>query len=397
LDKPRLLIILNRLSVGGPATNILSAAAALSNSYTILLIAGEPLKDEQSAEYLLAEYKGFRVQMIPSLRRSVIPAMDIRSYYHIKKIIREFQPHIVHTHGTKPGVVGRLVARHLKVPVIVHTFHGHVFHSYFNSFISGVIVRIERWLSSITTAIVAINQKLQTELVQEYQIANSEKVKLIRLGIETSKFSDEDGNKRKKFRNEFQLQDDEVAIGIVGRLVPVKQHDLFIEIAEQAREISKNKTRFFIVGDGQERENLQKLVTQKKMTFSNDSTNNKANIIFTSWRSDMDVVFAGLDIMMLTSLNEGSPVSIMEAMAASKPVIATNVGGIAELVQNDATGFCCSTKEELLNHLLQLIENSNVRTQMGKEAGVIANQWFSKTYEVNQMHNLYTELLNKSK
>jgi glycosyltransferase involved in cell wall biosynthesis len=396
LDKPRLLIILNRLSVGGPATNILSAAAALSNQYTILLIAGSPLKNEQPADYLLAEYKGFQVQKIPSLRRSVIPAMDIRSYYHIKKIIKEFQPQVVHTHGTKPGVVGRLAAWRLQVPVIIHTFHGHVFHSYFNSFVSAFVVKMERWLSSVTTAIIAINQKLQIELEQVYRVASAEKIKLIKLGIETGRFDDADGSKRKEFRTEFQLQSDEVAVGIVGRLVPVKQHELFIKAAQNILHTSNVKARFFIIGDGPEKENLQKLIVQKNMSFTNSYHNTISNIVFTSWRSDMDVVYAGLDVVMLTSLNEGSPVSIMEAMAAAKPVIATNVGGVAELVQNGITGFCCNTREELFACLLQLVESSGVRMQLGNAARDTANQWFSKDYEVNQLHELYTELLKKN-
>lgn len=391
MNKPRLLIVLNRLSVGGPATNILSTAAALSNSFEILLVAGEPLQDEQSAEYLLAQYHGFRVEKLATLKRAVIPLMDIRSYYRIKKIIREFKPHIVHTHGAKPGLVGRIAAWRLGVPVIVHTFHGHVFHSYFNPFISGAIVKMERLLSKITTAVVAINQQLQTELVHTYQIAQKEKIKLINLGLATEKFHDADGSKRKKFRSEFELSENEIAIGIAGRLVPVKQHQLFIEVAEKLIRTGKKNIRFFIVGDGHEKANLQKLLAEKNIQFSDsEATRSKKSLfIFTSWRSDMDCVFAGLDIVMLTSLNEGSPVSIMEAMAAAKPVVATNVGGVPELVQNGITGFCCNTTEELAAYLLRLVEDESLRVQLGSKAGEFAQKWFSKESETSQLEVLY--------
>ena len=334
MHKPRLLIILNRLSVGGPASNTISAASLLADQFDILLIAGAPNADEQEADYLLEQYKGFRVQKIASMKRSVIPGNDWRAYNELKNIIRSFQPQIVHTHGAKPGVLGRLAAHRSKVPVVIHTFHGHVFHSYFSSFISGLIVRIERWLAGYSTALIAINQTLQRELINHYRIAAAEKIKLIRLGIETNRYLDSDGQKRNQFRSEFGLPDDAIAIGIVGRLVPVKQHRLFIEVAEEIlrTHAATKKLRFFIVGDGTEKKMLQEILSAKQLAYSTtaDGSSENSPFVFTSWRTDMDRVFAGLDIVMLTSLNEGTPVSLMEAMAAGKPIVSTsaNISGL---------------------------------------------------------------------
>lgn len=397
MSKPRLLIFLNRLAVGGPAVNTLSAAAQLSRDFDILLVAGEPMADEQSAGFLLERYKGFSVKKIKSLRRTVLPLLDIQSYYHIKKIIREFKPDIIHTHGAKPGVVGRLAGWQLNVPVVIHTFHGHVFHSYFSPFVSGKIVWLERMLAKISTAVIAINHILAKELAEQYKIAGVEKIRLIRLGVETENFTDTDGLKRMKFRREFSVDDNEIAVGIIGRLVPVKQHTLFVEIAEQVIRSAQVKPRFFIIGNGPEKRALEKLLQQKKITFTDAGAdfNPDADLVFTSWRYDMDVVYAGLDIVMLTSLNEGTPVSIMEAMCSAKPVVSTDAGGVSELIETGRTGFIGTEKKQLTEQVLLLIDDRVKRNAIAANALEFASQRLSKKFEVEQLKKLYLELLQQ--
>lgn len=372
-------------------------AAALSESFEVLVVAGEPNADEQPADYLLDQYKGFRFQKLTALRRSVLPAVDWRAYRQLKKIIKEFRPAIVHTHGTKPGVLGRLAAHYSKVPVIVHTFHGHVFHSYFSRFISNCIVRIERWLAGYSTAVIAISEVLQQELVNTYRIASADKVKLVRLGIDTVAFKDAEQKKRTHLRNEFHLSADTKAIGIAGRLVPIKQHRLFIDAAVALLQLQSTlpKLQFFLIGDGAERRALQQYIEQKGYSWQMAPVAgpSAAPFIFTSWRTDMDVVFAGLDIVLLTSLNEGTPVSIMEAMAAGKPVVSTNVGGIAELVRHNETGFLGSTAEELADYVRLLLERPTLAEQMGQAAAVTAEVRFSQSSEFVELSALYGGLL----
>ncbi len=373
-------------------------AAALSQTFDVLVVAGEPNADEQAADYLLDQYKGFRFQKLTALRRSVLPAVDWRAYRQLKKIINSFRPDIVHTHGTKPGVLGRIAAHRSKVPVIVHTFHGHVFHSYFSNFVSGCIVRIERWLAGYSTALIAISEVLKKELVQTYRIASADKVQLVRLGIDTASFQDADGLKRQQFRHEFHISAEVKAIGIAGRLVPIKQHRLFIDTAVQLlhRQSSLPPMRFFIIGDGAEKESLQQYILQQGFSYctANDKENNKAAFVFTSWRTDMDVVFAGLDVVLLTSLNEGTPVSIMEAMAAGKPVVSTNVGGIAELVRTDETGFLGQTAEALSARVQLLVEQPTLASNMGQVAAKTAEDRFSHETESAELLRLYTRLLS---
>jgi glycosyltransferase involved in cell wall biosynthesis len=396
LNKPRLLIILNRLSIGGPATNTLSVAAELCTDFDILLLAGEHLPDEQSADFLLETYKGFRVQKIKTLTRSVYLWKDLLSYFQIKKIIKEFKPHIVHTHGAKPGVLGRIAAWRLNVPVILHTFHGHIFHSYFSVLTTKLIISIERALAKISTAIIAINQTLEKELKTNYHIAPAEKIKLVKLGIDTNQFEDADGIKRKHFRTEFKLNDETIALGIIGRLVPVKNHLLFLEMIQQLlKSHQQNTVKFFIIGDGPEKNNLIHHLQIQHISFTQNGSSyqSSASVIFTSWRKDMDVVYAGLDIVALTSLNEGTPVSIMEAMASGKPIVSTNAGGISEIIMQNETGFISNNLEELVKGTLQFIQSENNRKQVGEKARQFAKQNLSKVYEVQILKNLYHNLL----
>ncbi len=398
MKKPRLLIVLNRLAIGGPATNTLAVAAALSNQFEILLVAGAPLLEEQSADYLLDDYKGFSVVKIADFRRSVLPWHDVKAFFQLRKIIRNFKPDIVHTHGSKSGVLGRIAAKQLHVPVIVHTYHGHVFHSYFPRWISAGIVLLERWLALKSSALVAINEKLMHDLASVYRIAPVLKIHLNRLGVDWEKMQDREGRLRRQFRAEFGLTETDLAIGIVGRLVPVKNHALFVETVALLLQQMQNdpKLRFFIIGDGAEKNAICDLLSKHQIAFCTSDTADKqeATVVFTSWRTDMNRVLNGLDIVMLTSLNEGTPVSIMEAMSAARPVVATNVGGVAEMIQHQVNGFVCNNKEELAAYVKELIVQSDQRLRKGIAASSFANQAFSINRQANELDGLYHSLLD---
>lgn len=398
MKKPRLLIVLNRLAIGGPATNTLAVAAALSNQYEILLVAGAPLLEEQSADYLLDDYKGFSVVKIADFRRSVLPWHDVKAFFQLRKIIRNFKPDIVHTHGSKSGVLGRIAAKQLHVPVIVHTYHGHVFHSYFPRWISAGIVLLERWLALKSSALVAINEKLMHDLASVYRIAPVLKIHLNRLGVDWEKMQDREGRLRRQFRAEFGLTETDLAIGIVGRLVPVKNHALFVDTVALLLQQMQNdpKLRFFIIGDGAEKNAICDLLSKHQIAFCTSDTADKqeATVVFTSWRTDMNRVLNGLDIVMLTSLNEGTPVSIMEAMSAARPVVATNVGGVAEMIQHQVNGFVCNNKEELAAYVKELIVESDQRLRKGIAASSFANQAFSINRQANELDGLYHSLLD---
>jgi glycosyltransferase involved in cell wall biosynthesis len=391
--KKRVVILLNRLVIGGVAQDTVSLAHYLSGDFEVLLLTGEKNDDEIEAVDLLKEYNGFQVKKIPALKRSINIFNDIKSYYSIKKIYRLFNPHIVHTHGAKPGLLGRLAAKFCKVPVIIHTYHGHIFHSYFNKSVSAIIIKTERWLASFSTKIIAISQSQKNEIATVYKICPSEKIEIIPLGIEVEKFKSLT-EKRTAFREEYFLEPDEIAIGIIGRIVPVKNHQFFLEaIKKLVNDISL--VRVFIIGDGFMREYLEDYLRDEMISSTYFPVNAiKTPVTFTSWQTDIRKVVAGLDIIALSSLNEGTPLSLMEAQAAAKPVIATGVGGVSEIILNQGTGYIIEPNNlrQYTEKLRTLIENETIRQKMGAEGQKFIQSHFSKQAQVSAHKALYSTL-----
>jgi glycosyltransferase involved in cell wall biosynthesis len=300
----------------------------------------------------------------------------------------------VHTHGSKPGILGRWAAHRLKVPVIIHTYHGHVFHGYFSGFVSKLIVMLERRMSAITTKIIAINQQLMHDLVRQYQIAGAEKIGLIPLGLDINfyeKLSNSDQSEN--FRTRLCINTDDIAVGIIGRLVPVKHHRLFIHLAiKLLQQYPHKKFKFFIVGDGPERAGLMDMVASAGYVYTvGENASSSVPFHFLLWRTDIPQILSALDILLHTSVNEGTPVSIMEAMAMGKPVVSTPVGGIPELFQQAGTGYASSEESSLLNRLFVLSENPEMR----KEWGEIGRKYVREELTIRAQTDQYLRMLKE--
>jgi glycosyltransferase involved in cell wall biosynthesis len=394
---PRILRIHNRLIIGGPTLNVLYLTKYLSPEFETLLIVGEKENHEKDANFL-ADEMGIKAILIPDMGRSIHPVKDYKAYKQVKKIINDFKPDIVHTHAAKPGAVGRLAASSLSVPVIVHTYHGHVFHSYFGKLKTQFIINTERYLAKKSDALIAISEQQKKELAEEFKIAGKDKFRIIPLGFELNKFHENQEQKRKKFREEFKLEENEIAIGIIGRLVAVKNHFLFLEAINYVIKKTSKKIKAFIIGDGETKEALGDKLRQLNISFTTvDDMNEKALLVFTSWRSDIDVINAGLDIIALTSLNEGTPVSLIEAQAANKPIVSTRVGGISDIVIENETALLSDVNdaEAFGRNLLQLVENDVQRNCLSKKGADHVKEKFSVERLANDMGNLYRELLKK--
>jgi glycosyltransferase involved in cell wall biosynthesis len=280
----------------------------------------------------------------------------------------------------------------------VHTFHGHVFHSYFNSAKSSFFINTERFLARKSSAIIAISDQQKKELVEDFKIAPEHKFHLIRLGLDLDKFQCNQEEKREKFRQEFGLEEDEIAIGIVGRLVPVKNHYLFLKALAHVLRNSDKKIKAFIIGDGETRQDLENIAQQTGIKFSTENdTVHDHPLVFTSWRRDIDCINSGLDIICLTSFNEGTPVSLIEAQAANKPIVSTRVGGIADIVKEGETALLAEVNdsETFCDHLLQLVQNDELRKQMGRNSSQYVLKRFSYHRLVDDMAHLYYNLLEK--
>lgn len=387
--KPRLLIIHNRLVVGGPALDTIPLAYHLRDDFEIHILYGNKEDDETEPSFLLEKYKGLKLVKIPSLQRSPHPFRDFLSYKAIKKYILAFKPDIIHTHGAKVGVFGRLAASSAKVPFVLHTFHGHLFHSYFNRFLSGGLVYVERWLLKLTHHIIAISKTQKQELESILKIKDTDKVKLIPLGVDYIDQSMQPHYKQ-AFRRTYKLDEETVCIGLLGRLVPIKNTDFFIDTVEQVLKKSPVRVKFFVVGDGNEKGNMMYRLQQKQIAFT-ESAHEDAPVVFTSWIQNIQNILAGLDIVVLTSHNEGTPMSLIEAQLAGKPVVAVNVGGVKDTMIAGETGFLIDKHivNEFAEAVIRLAEDISLRKEMGKKAMQFAVQAFSKEKEVSSLTVLY--------
>lgn len=392
----KVLRIINRFNLGGPTYNAAYLTKYLAPDFKTLLIGGMKDETEDSSEFILQNL-GIKPIIIPEMLREISPKNDYIAYQKIKTIIKRFKPDIVHTHASKAGTLGRLAAYNLKVPIILHTFHGHVFHSYFNSYKEKAFRSIEKSLARRSTKIIAISDKQKYELSDVFNITTPEKIEVIPLGFDLSRFQINMDSKRRLFRDEYQLNDNEIAIGIVGRLVPVKNHHLFLSAIKAITEKTNRPIRAFIVGDGECRKDIEAKASSLSLDFTDYTINKKkATITFTSWIKNVDYVYAGVDIVALTSLNEGTPVSLIEAQASNKPIVTTNTGGIENIVIPDKTALLCNNGdlEDFTNKLLELVNNDNLRKNLSENGWNQVKDKFHFERLTNDMKNLYYRLLN---
>ena len=391
---PRVLRIINRLNLGGPTYNAAYLSKYMEPEFETLLVSGMKDEAEESSEFIVKNLDLHPVYM-PEMYRELNPFRDYKSYYKIRKLIEEFKPDIVHTHAAKAGAVGRLAASHSGVKVIIHTFHGHVFHSYFGAVKTRMFLEIERYLAKRTTKIVTLSQIQKQELSEIYKVAPAEKFEIIPLGFDLRKFEEGQIEKRKKFRTEYNLDEEEIAIGIVGRLVPIKNHELFLKALKIVSETTTKKVRAFIIGDGEERTKIESLAQSLGLKFNNQNLREKNVLTFTSWIKNIDVSNAGMDIIALTSNNEGTPVSLIEAQASGKPIVSTNVGGIENIVLENETALLSPVGDvnAFAKNLLRLVEEEETRMKFSKKGSDFVRNKFSYQRLCTDMAKLYNSLL----
>ena len=388
---PKILRIINRFNIGGPTYNATFLTRYIDEEYETLLIGGNPEKSESDSLHILEEY-GLSPMLIAEMQRIPSFRSDRAAYKKIKKIIQEFKPDIVHTHAAKAGALGRRAAFACKVPVVVHTFHGHVFHSYFGKLKTSIFKFIERRLAAKSDGIIAISEIQKKELSEIHKICPASKIKVIPLGFDLEKFHIDKTENRTKTRELFSIKEDEIAVAIIGRLAPIKNHTLFLDIVEQTLSKTSKNIRFFIVGDGEEREKIELRVNELNSKFGD-------TIQMTSWIKEIGVFNAGMDVICLTSDNEGTPVSLIEAQAGGIPVITTDVGGVRDIVSAGETGFIVPKNNVPLfsEKLLLLVEDERERNRMSQNGwNFVENKFHYKTL-VRNMEMYYKLLLENKK
>lgn len=386
----KIVRIIARLNIGGPAihTVLLSSELNKISLYKDILICGKVNNCEGDMSYLAAE-KGVTPIILPQLSRDISIYDDFVVFLKLYSILRRERPDIVHTHTAKAGALGRAAAILAGVPVKIHTFHGHIFDGYFSPWKAKAFLLIERFLAIFTDRVITVSESVRDEIVDKLKVAPRGKTLVIPLGFDLDNFLRCE-NKRGSFLKKNGIDSDTLLVGIVGRLVPIKNHKLFLEAARKVLDKKGGtlKVKFVIIGDGELRDDIHKHARLLGL---------EKDVLFTGWISDLAEAYADMDIVVITSLNEGTPVSLIEAMASARPVIATDVGGVKDLVIDGENGFLARTNdaESLSNKILMLLNDAGKRERFGARGRELVREKYSKKRLIGDIERLYERVLKE--
>ena len=380
--------IIGRLNVGGPARQACLLHERLRPEFQTVLITGRPDSDEKDMSYLLSSSEC--VHSIDSMSRPVRFFSDLRSLLAIYWILRRENPDIVHTHTAKAGTLGRIAAVLAGVPVRVHTFHGHVFAGYFGPWKTKLYLAIERVLAEFTTQIVTVSDGQARELADVYKVAPRHKIAVIRNGFDWK----DSAQPREQALAQLGISPNQTVVLWIGRMVPIKGVRLLADVIRASE--SDPALLFLVAGDGPERNVFE----QQTRSFG--------NVRIIGWQEDVRPLWAACDVALLTSINEGTPTSLIEASFAGKPFVATDAGGTSELVvdlglasdgvRKGKNGFIVENEPATIAGCLgALAKDPALRESMGRAGRTHAQQNWSSERLLDEMKQLYYELAGGSK
>ena len=404
----KVLRIIARLNVGGPARHVVWLTEGMkAHGYETLLVAGIVPPGEDDMGYL-AEQAGVTPSIISEMSRE-ISLKDLLTVWRLYRLMVRERPDLVHTHTAKAGSVGRvagwlyrwmtpstLVGRPRRCR-FVHTYHGHVFHSYYGPAKTRLFLTIEKLLARVATdRIIVITEQQRREINEHFRVGRSEQFTIIPLGIDLSVYANAEA-RRARAREELNARSGDMLIGIVGRLTEIKNHRLFLEAAALLKQSTDAKVRFVIIGDGALRAELESQA--RSLGLEND-------VAFLGTRNDPENFYPALDIVALTSLNEGTPLSLIEAMANARPVVASAVGGIVDLLgakvsaAEDLRYQVCERglavpsgdTEAFAQALKRMIEDDQLQKEFGARGRDFVRKSYAKERLLSDMNRLYSEL-----
>lgn len=397
--------IIARLNTGGPAIHTVLLTQGLdAERFRSVLVTGTVAGNEGDMRYY-ADAHGVVPRVIPRFGRRVGPIGMLATLWRLLSILREERPAIVHTHTATAGMLGRAVALAYNVmtrvrggrpAVIVHTFHGHVLHGYYSARVSTALRLIERALARYTDRVIAVSEAVKHDLVVRYRVCAAERVTVVPLGLDFG-WTAELPQRADEMRRAFGIEDDAVTVGMVARLTAIKNHELFL--AALAR-LGEKAVRVLVVGDGERRAGLEAAAGALFPPV--------APVIFTGWEREQGRIYAGLDIVCLTSHNEGTPVALIEAMAAGRPFVATDVGGVRDLVvgeaRRDARGFEVfrngivvrpDDPDAFAAAVAVLVGSPELRADMGARGREVAMTRYSKERLISDVERIYDALVER--
>lgn len=392
--------IIARLNIGGPAIHTILLTEGLKKEpFDSILVTGTIDKDEGDMLYF-AKTRNIQPIIIAQLQRKINLLNDTIAFIKIFLLLKRERPDIVHTHTAKAGTLGRLAGLlynivSLKRSKLIHTFHGTVLEGYFGRLKTMLFVWIERILSYFTDKIVTVSETTKKELLS-LKIGNPKKITVIPLGLDIEKL----------LSIRPHSQNSALRIGIVARLAPIKNHRMFLEAVKlflRLKDALSGDCQFFIIGDGELRQELQIYALRLGL---------RDNVQFCGWQQELCNIYNLLDLVVLTSLNEGTPVSLIEAMSAARPIIATDVGGVRDLFFKNTdyslqhsdkiriydNGILCSSSDVsgLAEALSLLAKNPQLREKMGNYGRAFAKNNFSKERLIRDIKSLYNNCLERS-
>lgn len=381
----KVMRLIARLNIGGPAIHTTLLTERLNPQiFESKLVTGLEAGHEGNMLDLMGN-TAVRPLIIPSLGREISPSNDLRTLYQVARLMRQYKPDIVHTHTAKAGFVGRMAARLAHVPIIVHTFHGNVFRGYFSPKKTKLFIDIEKFLAGFTDRIIVLSDQQRQEILS-LGIGKADQYQIIPLGLNLTPFLEAD-TLRGQLRAELKVGPDVPLVGIVARLVPIKAIHFFIEAAKRVLE-THPQALFLIVGDGELRAELE---AQAKSLGVDKS------VKFMGFRGDLPRIYADLDCSVLCSLNEGLPVAVIEALSAARPVVATDVGGVKDLIGANETGWLVPAQnvEALAQAVHEALANPALATQRAQAGRGHVYPSLDIKRLVGDIETLYLDLLRK--
>jgi len=384
----RVLRVIARLNMGGPALHVAYLSAGLAErGYETTLVAGTLAHGEESMAQVAAG-RGVRIETLPELHREISPLRDVRAVFRLSSLIREIRPHILHTHTAKAGTIGRLAAMlagDARPPIVVHTFHGHVLRGYFGPGRSAFFRLLESLLALRTTALVAVSPEVRDDLVA-LGIAKPEKFTVIRLGIELDERVGAIGDGAgAETRRALGIGTGRFVVGWIGRMTGVKRTDDVLLALQRLRERGVDAC-LCMVGDGPDRDAVEQRAHDLGIV---------RECFFLGYQDEVAPFYAVFDALILPSANEGTPVSAIEALAGGRPVVATRVGGVPDVVRDGVDGFLVEPGDvdAMAGRLAELASDPALRTRMGDSGREHVLGRYSVERLLDDVDRLYRTLL----
>jgi glycosyltransferase involved in cell wall biosynthesis len=386
-ERVKVLRVIARLNVGGPALHVAYLTAGLADrGYDTTLVAGTIARGEESMEFV-ADAHNVRIEPLDELHREISPIRDLRAIVRLAQLIRRERPTILHTHTAKAGAVGRiaaLLARDARPPIVVHTFHGHVLRGYFGRIMTFGFRTLERWLARTTTSLIAVSPEVRDDLVALH-VAPASKFAVVRLGIDLGDRVANDDAQRRETRRQMGLREDAFVVGWVGRMTAVKRTESVVQALQGL--VERDVDAFVVlVGDGPDRAHLERYAHELGVI---------KRCLFLGYQEEVARFYDAIDVLLLPSINEGTPVSVMEALAAGRPVVATRVGGVPDVVRDGVDGFLVDpdAPDALAERLAELAADPQRRAQMGEAGRARVLERYAVERLVDDVDRLYRTLL----